>query len=326
MIEEQFGVASAFLSRIFGWVGFCLKTETAPTGETSIVLHLYLDRSMVGTWSGWLAELHDLFPSLVLYTVGAFRAADDNVPNRPWGVRSGSIISTGGAGARKGTLGFFAELGGRRFLVSANHVLFGNGNFGPNNAQVSVGGPPQVAARGVNGVFIDGQNVNFVDASWSTLMARIDTAPYITRGHGLEAFPFKADPFTPPVDAGQTVRLIGPATTGIVLPHAKSEFRISYLAAGMGLGAHVRFQDQFLVEGVGGAFAVPGDSGGLVVALVEGVYRPVGMVIGVEEDVVNPRFAVVTPIQAILKSIAQVETPGQVKPLGQVNEATILEA
>ena len=71
---------------------------------------------------------------------------------------------------------------------------------------------------------------------------------------------------------------------------------------------------------------MPGDSGGLVVALVEGVYRPVGMVIGVEEDVVNPRFAVVTPIQAILKSIAQVETPGQVKPLGQVNEATILEA
>ena len=232
------------------------------------------------------------------HSTGRLRAAGGvNGQPRDLGVRSGSTIRLDTPNVvPEGTLGFFAGVDGLKFAVSANHVLYGNGHC-PITQPVWIGRPGVTGGRGVVGNTVSGRSANTVDVARANLLTPIDQAPY-----GPLALPFDPVPvpFPSANSASLSVRMVGqPNKVGRTRVHSSSVFKIDYTNINrMGLGNDVEFKNQWFVEGTGGIFAEPGDSGGLVVANVNGVFQPLGMVIGIEDG--DGTFAVVTPIQPIL--------------------------
>ncbi len=184
----------------------------------------------------------------------------------PCGVSVGHVATTAG------TLGCLVDVGGRRHLLSNNHVL-ANSNAAQNGDDVvqpgplDGGAPPGDVIANLDAfepINFTGA-VNHIDAALAELVDPTQVSPdIITIG-------FPANPPTQ-LSLDQTVAKHGRTTgftTGTVVDVSFDGY-VSYKGAGTAW-----FENQIVIQGVDGPFSQPGDSGSLI--LESGTSHPVAL-------------------------------------------------
>jgi hypothetical protein len=291
---------SDFLSTLPGWVGFSLDVRIPGIGLAGIQVRLYVDKALLNLVRAWLTAFEALVPNLIMIPVGRIvAAAGGNRAAAPTGIRSGAATSTNSPGNHIGTVGCFARNDHGLWMVSASHVLYGNGRFAPNpNSRcVWIDTPDQLVGSGVLPTRIRVADTTVIDASACLIGVAPDEPRYPTPNR----LPMVGVPVRPPV--GTQVKILGVGTVGNVISHPDNIFQMSYSnIPGMGVASGVTMKDQILVAGtIGQPFATPGDSGALVVVQIGNHFQPVGIVIGVEDGDLATQ-ALVTPLDDILST------------------------
>ena len=199
-------------------------------------------------------------------------------------------VSVGHVAVTAGTLGCLVDVGGRRHLLSNNHVL-ANSNAALNGDEVVQPGPtdggvaPGDVIASLNAfepIDFTGA-VNHIDAALAELVDPAQVTPdIITIGF----------PVNPPKQAslGQSVAKHGRTTnftTGAVVDVSFDGY-VSYNGAGTAW-----FEDQVVVRGFDGPFSQPGDSGSLI--LEDATSHPVALLFAGDQ-----RLTLANPIDAVL--------------------------
>ncbi len=210
---------------------------------------------------------------------------------------SAGVCVRGAAGERRrGSMGALVETAEGVWLVSANHVLAGNGRFLPT-------------ADPTHGVYVDEQRVGrtIAFAHLHRSGNRADAAASLLSAPARPVWPAGwvpgAEPFRPSIKTKVKISVDGrdrlAVVTGVGTQHVSmDDFP--------GLLGNVEFLDSFLVKVIDAEFARPGNSGGLVVtADAEGQQvgcRPVGLVVGTSVEA-GSEFVVLSPLGQVLAAL-----------------------
>lgn len=200
----------------------------------------------------------------------------------------------GAAGERHpGSIGAFAANEEGVWLISANHVLAGNGRYLPT-------ADPQ------HGVYVGDERVgrtvvfahlqrrgNLADAAGCRVEATAGFRPKWPAGWSPSAVPHR-----PRLKTRVRISVDGCDRWGVV--RRVGAFRVS-MDDFPGMLGDVEFLNSFLVEAIDAEFARPGNSGGLVVT-ADNECQPVGLVVGTSVEA-GSNFVVITPIGQVLAAL-----------------------
>lgn len=202
----------------------------------------------------------------------------------PCGVSVGHAATTAA-----GTLGCLVDVGGRRLVLSNNHVL-ANSNAAMNGDEIVQPGPLDGGASPSDVIAnLDDFEpiqftgaVNHIDAALAELVEAAHVSPEIM------AIGLPVNPPTPP-SFGQTVAKHG-RTTGLtngVVDDLSFDGYVHYN------GRRAWFEEQIVVKGDDPPFSQPGDSGALI--LETPTLQPVGLLFAG-----NDQLTLANPIQSVL--------------------------
>lgn len=205
---------------------------------------------------------------------------------------SAGVCVRGAAGERRrGSIAALVETAEGEWLVSANHVLAGNGRFLPT-------------ADPAHGVYVNEQRVGrtIAFAHLHRSGNRADAAACLLEAPTAPVWPVgwlpSPHPFRPSIKTRVKISVEGRDCLGLLA--AVGPQRVS-MHEFPGLLGEVEFLDSLLVKVIDAEFARPGNSGGLVVT-AEDECRPVGLVIGTSVEA-GSDFVVVSPLGPALAAL-----------------------
>ena len=313
-MEEAFRLIAVMLREYAGWVGICYRVDLDPTGAKQFALTLYVDVAALQPWLGQF----EITATAILRLAG-FQAAFklESIGRMiPAGGIAASGISTGTniGNAHEGVVSFFARVDGDDWMVTANHVISGNGVYvpplGPGNLDSAVVwvGPNRtlIGRRVTSKKIVSGQQPPpTIDAAACIVTGSLGATLY-------PGFPSYSPVAYPKKDVTPDAKFFcrNDRTPVTVAPHDGNEFLVSYTPfIGMGLGDDIQFQNQWLVR-ADQAFQ-PGDSGSLIVGRHQGTLKPLGMLFAMEEQN-DSHYALVTPIQDIVAGLWPGKKPSEI--------------
>jgi hypothetical protein len=219
--------------------------------------------------------------------------AKSNVDLAPNLVIGAPVHVRGAAGERPpGSIGAYVANADGIWLVSANHVLAGNGLFLPqaDPAHGVYAGDRRISRTVVFSHL--GRHGNRADAAACLLEGVLDFVPQWPPG-----WRPNPHPHLPPLRKRVKVFAGGRDCLGVVA--AIGNFRVSLRGAGFpGSLGEAEFAGSILVRVLDAGFARPGNSGGLVVT-ADAACRPVGLVTGTSIEQ-GSGTVVVSPLTAVL--------------------------
>lgn len=205
-----------------------------------------------------------------------------------------------------GSIGAFVRGPTGLWLLTANHVIAGNGaltNFPRATDGVRAGNPPTVVSKEVFWIPVTpGSSAdNCADAAICRIMPAFDPEPPL---YPPEWSMQTGKPARPAV--GDTVQVLardGIIRTGTVIHASRT---ISLALDLNGTIDNATFQDQIVIQGNAGKFINPGDSGSLVVLRNSAQTFPVGIAFGVAKEPGLTHLTAVSPLETILKGLSTV--------------------